>query len=96
MARYVVLMNWTDQGIKSVKESPSRLDAARETGKKHGVEIEDVYLTIGVYDLVMTIKADDHKAMAKFLLAQGSAGNVRTVTLKAFSEDNYREIIAGA
>jgi uncharacterized protein with GYD domain len=93
MAKYITLVNWTDQGIKSVKDSAKRLDAARALAKKLGCEMKDFYMTIGPYDMVAMVEAPDDEAMAKFGLALGSGGNVRTTTLKAFSEDAYRRII---
>ena len=93
MARYIMLLNWTDQGIKSVKESPKRLDAARELAKKMGCEIRDFYMTTGTYDMVTVAEAPDDDALAKLILTLGMAGNVRTTTLKAFPEDAYRKII---
>lgn len=93
MAKYITLINWTEQGIKNVKDSPKRLDGVRELAKKHGCELKDTYLTIGAYDLVAVVEAPDDEAAAKLLLTIGSAGNVRTTTLKAFPEDAYRRII---
>ncbi|MEX1181106.1 MAG: GYD domain-containing protein [Cucumibacter sp.] len=95
MARYIVLMNWTEQGIKTVKDSPKRLKKAREMGKKYGVTIDEFYLTIGAHDMVVLMTARDDTGMAKFLLAQGMGGNIRTVSLKAFEESAYRKIMAG-
>ncbi len=93
MARYIVLTNWTDQGIRNVKESPKRLDAARGVAKGLGADIKDVYLTMGDHDMVVVVEAPNDESMAKFILALGSAGNVRTKTLKAFAESEYRAII---
>jgi uncharacterized protein with GYD domain len=93
MARYIMLVNWTDQGIRSVKDSPKRLDAARNAAKGVGAEIRDFYMTMGDHDLVLVVDAPTDEAMAKFALVQGGAGNVRTKTLKAFSETEYRAII---
>jgi uncharacterized protein with GYD domain len=95
MAKYVVLMNWTDQGAKNVKDSPSRLDAARAAAKKMGASISDFYMTMGAFDLLIVVDAPDDETMAKYILATGMAGNVHTTTLKAFSEDSYRKILAG-
>ncbi|MDP2621609.1 MAG: GYD domain-containing protein [Hyphomicrobiales bacterium] len=94
MAKYIALVNWTDQGIKGVKESPKRVDAARGLAKKLGCEMKDLYMTIGPYDMVAMLEAPDDEAAAKFALTLGSAGNVRTTTLKAFSEDSFRKIVA--
>jgi uncharacterized protein with GYD domain len=93
MATYIALVNWTDQGIKNVKEAPARVDAARGLADKLGCEMRDFYMTIGPYDMVATLEAPDDEAAAKFALSLGSAGNVRTTTLKAFPEDSFRKII---
>jgi uncharacterized protein with GYD domain len=93
MATYWILVNWTEQGIKNVKESPRRLDAARELSKKFKVELKDFFMTIGPYDMLTRVEAPGDDAVAKFVLALSSAGNVRTTTLKAFPEPEYREII---
>jgi len=93
MAQYIVLLNWTDQGIRNVKESPKRLDAGRASAKKLGVELKDVYMTMGDVDMVLHAEAPSDEALAKFILTLGGAGNVRTRTLKAFSEDDYRKIL---
>jgi uncharacterized protein with GYD domain len=93
MSTYIMLVNWTDQGIKSVKESPKRLDGARAAAKKYGCDITGFYMTMGVSDMVVIGEAPDDEAFAKFSLAMGSAGNIRTTTLKAFSEDAYRRIV---
>lgn len=93
MATYIVLMNWTEQGIRNVKDSPKRLDAARDAAKKIGCKVGDFHMTIGPYDGVIVIEAPNDEAMAKFALMTGAAGAVRTTTLKAFPEDAYRKII---
>jgi len=93
MATYISLVNWTDQGIKSVKDSPTRLDAARAVAKKYGCTMKDFYLTIGAADMVAIIEGPDDESVARFSLALGSSGSVRTTTMKAFSEDSYRKII---
>lgn len=95
MSTYILLLNYTEQGIRTVKDSPKRLDAARGLARKHGAEIKDVYLTMGTYDLVTVVEAAADDAVAKFVLALGSLGNVRTTTLRAFPEADYRKI-AGA
>ncbi len=93
MTTYICLANWTQKGIESVKESPDRLDAAREAFEQQGVTLRDFYMTVGQYDFAMTLEATDDVALAKSLLAVAQTGNVRTTTLRAFSEDEYREII---
>lgn len=93
MPTYIILMNYTDQGIRNIKDSPKRADAARVLARTCGAEIKDLFLTIGSYDLVATAEAPDDEAVTKFALAVGSLGNVRTTTLKAFNEQEYRNII---
>lgn len=93
MARYIELLNWTDQGVKNVKDSPKRLDAARALAKKMGCEIREFYMTTGACDMVVIVDAPDDDAVAKFNLTLAMGGNVRTTTLKAFTEDSYRKII---
>ncbi len=93
MATYISLINYTDQGIRNIKESPKRVDAARELLKKVGGELRQLYLTMGAYDLVAVVEAPSDEVMAGFVLALGSAGNVRTTTLKAFPEADYRRIV---
>ena len=94
MATYILLMNWTDQGIKTVKDSPKRLDAARAIAKKGGCELRDFYMTIGKHDMIAVLEAPDDEAAAKFVLNAAAAGNIRTTTLKAFPEDAYRKVLA--
>jgi uncharacterized protein with GYD domain len=93
MARYIELLNWTDQGVKNVKDSPKRLDAARQLAKKMGCEVREFYMTTGACDMVVIVDAPDDEAVAKFNLTLAMGGNVRTTTLKAFPEDAYRKII---
>jgi uncharacterized protein with GYD domain len=93
MAKYIELLNWTDQGVKNVKDSPKRLDAARQLAKKMGCEVREFYMTTGACDMVVIVDAPDDEAVAKFNLTLAMGGNVRTTTLKAFTEDSYRKII---
>jgi uncharacterized protein with GYD domain len=95
MARYILLVNWTDQGVKNVRESPARLDGAKTLAKKIGCEIREFYMTIGAYDMVVILDAPDDDTAAKFNLTLAMGGNVRTTTLKAFPEDAYRKIVSG-
>ncbi len=93
MSMYILLANYTPQGIASIKGSPDRANAARELARTCGAEMKDFYMTLGAYDIVATVEAQNDQAMAKFVLALGSLGNVRTTTLKAFTEPEFREII---
>lgn len=92
MPTYIALMRWTQQGIANVKDSPDRLDSGRKAFKNLGVEIKDTYLTMGRYDLVCVIEGQDDDSVARALLTLGSQGNIQTETLRAWTEDEYREI----
>ena len=94
MATYIILINYTDQGIRNIKDSPKRLDAAKKMLKTMGGEIKDFYLTMGTYDIAIVAEAPSDDVITKFALAAGSLGNIRTTTLKAFPEAEYRKIIA--
>ncbi len=93
MAKYIMLLNYTQQGISKVKDSPHRAEAARALARECGAEMKDIYLTLGDTDLVAHVEADSDEAMARFALAVGSQGNVRSKTLRAFTEDEFREIV---
>src|SRR5580704_11428616 len=93
MPHYVTLVRYTAQGIAKVKQSPARLDAARKAAEAVGGKIHAWYLTMGKYDAVFVSEFPDDEACARFSLAVGSAGNVTTETLKAFTEPEYRKII---
>ena len=94
MATFISLVNYTEQGIRDVKDSPKRVDAVRALAAKLGGELTQLYLTMGPYDIVAVSEFPDAETGAKFALALGSAGNVRTTTLQAFKEDQFRDIIA--
>jgi uncharacterized protein with GYD domain len=93
MAHYIGLLQWTQAGVEKVKDSPARLDAARQTFAASGVQIKDFYMTLGAYDMVCVIEAPDDATVAKALLTLVRQGSVRTQTLKAFTEAEYRNII---
>ena len=90
---YICLCNWTQKGIESVKESPKRLDGARGFFKEMGVELKSFHLTSGRYDFVIVLEAKDEASVARAMLAQASKGSIRTETLRAFSEEEYRKIL---
>ena len=93
MFTYVVLATFTDQGIRSVKESTSRADAAKEVAGKFGVKMREIYWTQGQYDLAIVCEAQDEASISAFGLAVASAGNVRFHTLRAFSRDEMGGIL---
>ncbi|AEG05044.1 GYD domain-containing protein [Sinorhizobium meliloti WSM1022] len=93
MTTYVLLLNWTELGIRNVRESPKRLDAARRQLEEMGGSFKDFYLTMGEHDMVAICEAPDDAVAARFAITLGMNGNVRTRTLKAFPEAAYRELI---
>jgi len=95
MPTYITLMRWTSQGAKTVKESPSRLDAARKAFQAAGLILKDFYMVTGRYDMVVISEAPDDIALAKATLSIASHGNVQTETLRAFTEKEYRSIVGG-
>ncbi len=93
MARYVVLFNWTDQGIRNAKDTVQRVNQARSAWEQRGMRIEAVYWTLGGHDLVGVVDAPDDAALAAVLLELAGAGNVRTKTLRAFDEGEMQALL---
>ncbi len=94
MPTYVTLFRFTQQGIKNIKEGPARLEAAKKTCAAMGAKMQAFYLAMGRYDAIVVTEAPDDETMAKVGLTIGLRGNVRSETLRAFSEDEYRKLIA--
>lgn len=95
MPTYIALLKWTPQGLKDVKQSPSRLDAARKGFQAAGVTMKDFYMVTGQYDMVAMIEAPDETALAKAILKTASQGSITSETCRAFTEQEYRQIIDG-
>jgi uncharacterized protein with GYD domain len=93
MATFIILLHFTPQGIGNIKESPKRLDAAKQAFRAMGAELKQWYLVQGQYDAVVIAEAPDEETAMKLALLIGSQGNIRTETLRAFTEDEYRKII---
>jgi uncharacterized protein with GYD domain len=93
MPKYISLLNWTDEGVKGVKDSPQRLDAAKELARQLGGSLDAFYLTMGQYDMVAIFDGPDDEAAASFSLRLASGGALRSTTMKAFTESDYRKII---
>ena len=93
MATYITLMNFTDQGIRNVKESPDRYDAFLEMAEKLGVTIKNAYWTVGHYDVVMIAEGPE-EAATSLLLKLGSLGNVRTQTLRGYTVEEIERIVS--
>ena len=94
MPSYIMLVNWTEKGITNIKESPSRLDTFKKGVEEAGGKVTRFYLTMGRYDMVAVADFPDDEAAASMILRTASRGEVRSETLKAFPEDQYRNIIA--
>jgi uncharacterized protein with GYD domain len=93
MATYIVLSTFTDQGIRNVKDTTKRVDAVKELAKKFGVTAKEFYWTLGSYDVVAIFEATDDASMTALGLALGTAGNVRTQTLRAFSREEMNGVL---
>ena len=94
MAMYVVLANFTDQGVRSVKDTTKRAEAFKELAKSSGASVKDLYWTLGQYDIVATVDAPDDMAITALGLTLAKAGNVRTQTLRAFSQAEMGSILS--
>ncbi len=94
MPTYISLIRFTQKGIETIKEGPKRLDATKERFRAAGGELKAFYLVTGQYDAVAISELPNDEAIARLALANASMGNVRTETLRAFSEGEYRKIIA--
>jgi uncharacterized protein with GYD domain len=93
MPNYIVLVNWTDQGIKNLKDSTNRAKSFEGAIEKAGGRSHGIYYTMGRYDIVAIVEAPNDEAIASVLYATGTLGNIRTETLKAFSIDEAANII---
>ncbi|ACL61530.1 GYD domain-containing protein [Methylobacterium nodulans] len=93
MTTYIVLANWTDQGARSVQNSPQRLDAAKKMLAEMGGHFQHFFLVMGRYDFIAIYEAPDDAVAARFSLQLGMLGNLRSQTLKAFPEAAYRQIV---
>ena len=94
MARYLVLANFTDQGIRSVKETTKRAQGFRDLASKMGAKIGDIYWTLGAYDVVLVMEAPNDETVTSVLLKAGSLGNLKSQTLRAFNEKEMDSILS--
>ncbi len=94
MAAYIVLINFTDQGIRNVKQIPERRKAGIAAAEKLGIKVKDAYWTVGAYDAVVVADAPNEEAMTTWALSVASKGNIRTQTMRAFSADEMNKILA--
>jgi uncharacterized protein with GYD domain len=92
MPTYIILANFTDQGIRNVKQTSKRADAFKKEAEKRGVTAKDFYWTMGQYDIVVTVEAPNDETVTELLFSLCSLGNVRTQTLRAFSQQEVTQI----
>ena len=93
MATYCILGSFTEQGVRNAKESPNRAEAFKETARKSGATVKDLYWAQGQYDIVIILEAPDDLAVTSLALSVGALGNVRTQTLRLFSAADMKSII---
>lgn len=94
MPTYITLAKWTEKGIEKVKESPARLDAFKKMIQSTGGKLKDFYMVTGQYDMVIITEAPNDEAVAKTVLTTSAKGSVSTQTFRAFTDEEYRKIIA--
>ncbi|HUL94749.1 MAG TPA: GYD domain-containing protein [Usitatibacter sp.] len=93
MATYIVLSTFTDQGIRTVRDTTKRADGVRDAAKKLGITTKDIYWTLGSYDVVAIFEADDEASVTAMALTLGSGGNVRTQVMRAFTKDEMNGVL---
>ena len=93
MPTYISFLRYTQQGAQTIKDSPKRLESARKAYQAAGAKLKEFYLVMGQYDAVVIAEAPDEATVAKLALALGALGNIRTETMRAFTEDEYRKIV---
>jgi uncharacterized protein with GYD domain len=93
MPTFIGLINWTDQGVKTYKETLDRAGKVEELAQSVGAKVVDIYWTLGEHDIVVVFEAPDDETATAFLLTSGSWGNIRTKTLRAFNRDEMQRIL---
>lgn len=93
MATYISLVQYTDKGMASIAGSPGRVDEARKLYASMGATLKEFFLVMGEYDIVIIAEAPNDDVVAKLSLTLGAKGNVRTRTMRAFTEDEFRNIV---
>jgi uncharacterized protein with GYD domain len=93
MPTFITLLNWTDQGVKNVKDTVKRAEAATDLAHKMNCQMREVHWTIGQYDMVAVIDAPDDETATAFSLSISAQGNVRTHTLRALDIPEMRRIL---
>ena len=93
MANYILLATYTEQGLKGIKDTVKRTESVREMAKKAGLTMKESYWTLGQYDVVAVFEAPNDEAMTAFALSVARLGNVKTQTLRAFSDKEMTGIV---
>ena len=93
MASYIALVNFTDQGLRQIRQTTERAKTLMNAGANLGVRIKEIYWTLGAFDAVITADAPDEETLTAFTLSVGSLGNIRTQTMRAFSADEMNRIL---
>lgn len=93
MATYILLGNFTDQGIRNVKDTTKRATALKEMAKKVGATVKEIFWTLGQFDVITILEAPDETAVTALGLSAGALGNVRTQTLRAFNAEEITRIL---
>ena len=93
MATFISLVNWTDQGIRNVKDTIQRYERGEQIAEKYGVRNEQIYWTVGPYDMVFIAQAPDEESITAYLLEVASAGNLRTTTLRGYNREETSGIL---
>jgi uncharacterized protein with GYD domain len=94
MPLFIVTINWTEQGVRGVKDAPKRSQAAKELAKKFGAEIKQIYLTSGDSDLLAIVEAPNGDTIAKLAMTLGGQGNIRTRTVRAWTEAEFIKLVS--
>jgi len=94
MSHYIILGNFTDQGIRGIKDTTKRAQAFRDLAEDMGGSIKDIYWTLGAYDVVLTMEGPDDETVAAILMKVGSLGNLKSHTLRAFNEAEINSVIS--
>jgi len=93
MANYILLANYSEQGLKGIKDTVKRTDAVRDLAKKAGITMKESFWTLGKYDVVALFEAPDDETMTAFSLSIAKLGNVKTQTLRAFSATEMATVL---
>jgi uncharacterized protein with GYD domain len=94
MANFVCLLQFTDQGVRNIKDTTKRSDAATAEAEKMGAKITQAFWTMGAYDVILLLEAPDDETASAFTAKLGLVGNVKTQTMRAFGRQEIENILA--